>query len=485
LPPAKLCAGRCYDNEPEAGCRSSGCEPCNLPNAAAACDDAGFCVIAACYAGFADCDQSELNHHATGCETNVALDPKNCGSCGQDCFAADPGKNWQCLGETCSVECGGWGRLDCDGDGICETGATTTDNCGFCGNACNLPNAVSSCCARSSDPEKNCFADPNDPTLPGECRIERCDPAHFLDCDGIAINGCEVNSLNDTAHCGACNSPCRTTISDAYPICSGGICDVDCKAPLVRCGDQCADPSTNLQHCGGCNRPCTAPAMGTPLCSGGACDFACNAGWTKCGVLCVNTQTDGTNCGGCGITCSGGKVCSNKQCICPGGTADCSGACYNLSTTREHCGVCNNNCSTHPNVAAAICANGTCNYSCAGGFRDCMASVGCETSITTNTNCGSCGNTCGGGRNCVNGSCICTGGQIECGGVCIACNAPNVCCGGTCQDCSGGRTCQSGVCQCPSGQRFCTGSQQCRQCCVDSDCTGAQACCGGVCKTTC
>src|SRR5208283_5579303 len=42
-----------------------------------------------------------------------------------------------------------------------------------------------------------------------------------------------------------------------------------------------------------------------------------------------------------------------------------------------------------------ICVGGTCTIKCNAGFADCNANVGgCETAITTTSNCGKCGNAC-------------------------------------------------------------------------------------------
>jgi hypothetical protein len=60
---------------------------------------AGGCVIAACTAGYADCDLKA----ASGCEVAIANDPKNCGACGTVC---DPINTPSCIDSKCAkIEC--------------------------------------------------------------------------------------------------------------------------------------------------------------------------------------------------------------------------------------------------------------------------------------------------------------------------------------------------------------------------------------------
>jgi hypothetical protein len=71
-------------------CGSCGTQ-CNLPNAVPACASRS-CMIAACNAGFADCNQVV----ADGCEVSLSS-PSNCGGCGNSCGAA------ACVSGTCTT----------------------------------------------------------------------------------------------------------------------------------------------------------------------------------------------------------------------------------------------------------------------------------------------------------------------------------------------------------------------------------------------
>jgi hypothetical protein len=64
-----------------------------------------------CQSGWATCNAASVND---GCETNVATDPNNCGSCGRNC-STNHVTNRTCSGNNCSATCvSPW--LNCDSD---------------------------------------------------------------------------------------------------------------------------------------------------------------------------------------------------------------------------------------------------------------------------------------------------------------------------------------------------------------------------------
>ena len=77
---------------------------------------------------------------------------------------------------------------------------TDPDNCGMCGRTCSLPDATAMC------------AD-------ARCVIDECGVG-FADCDADPANGCEVDTDNDTDHCGMCDRSCSPPDSD----CCDGSC---------------------------------------------------------------------------------------------------------------------------------------------------------------------------------------------------------------------------------------------------------------------
>ena len=208
--------------------------PCVVPNATAACTN-GACTVGSCNSGWTDCN----NDPTDGCEANLQHDPMNCGACGTTC----PGQ-LECTSGSCFVDCGGKGFAICPGDpsGVCTLLGTNL-NCNFCNDTCNLANATSQCQQDPAPPpsplfvctlqmcnagfancdmvvangcETNTETDPNNCgacgnvcNLPnatsacnaGQCQIASCNPG-FQDCDHLASNGCEADTKSDWNNCG-------------------------------------------------------------------------------------------------------------------------------------------------------------------------------------------------------------------------------------------------------------------------------------------
>jgi len=127
----------------------------------------------------------------------------------------------------------------------------------------------------------------------------------------------------------------------------------------------------------------------------------------------LNTVSD---CGACGAACSrpfSFPACGNGVCVftCAPGAADCNlqptdGCETQISTDVTNCGACGSICS--PAHATAACTSGQCGIdSCDSGFENCNGSLsdGCETNVTTSSNCGGCGVRCPVTSVCVDGIC--------------------------------------------------------------------------------
>ncbi len=462
---------------------------CSLANATAACSGGG-CAIAACAAGFGDCDGVASN----GCETNLRASAAHCGSCGAACslsHATPACSSGLCAVAACAT---GWGDCDHVAANGCEVDLqTATGDCGACGRPCgagqvcsggvcasvcaspttfcagrcvNLQTDTANCgaCANACPARANAAAT----CARGACGIA-CN-AGFADCDGVAANGCEVNLLTATSNCGACMSACDAT--NGVASCAGGRCAIACNAGFGNCDGLVSNgcetsTNTTAAHCGACGRSCSL-ANATAGCAAGACTVAaCNAGFGNCdGVASngceTNTNASTTNCGACMNVCNatnGTATCGAGACgiTCRAGFGNCDGLLSNgcetsTSTTVAHCGACGAACSLAN--ATAGCAAGACTVAaCNAGFADCdgAASNGCEANLNTSgTSCGRCGNVCAAGFVCNAGACTLDCGTLtNCSRVCVNLQTDVSNCGACARVCSFANatpSCVAGTC---------------------------------------
>ncbi len=239
-----------------------------------------------------------------------------------------------------------------------------------------------------------------------------------------------------------------------------------CPMGLLRCGDQCVNPQSDVQHCGACNQYCDL------ACTDGKC--ACPPSQTQCGRSCANTSTDRENCGGCGHICPEGQMCTNATCVnivCPAGKTVCNNECVDTKVDAYNCGACNSSCNVQ---GRQVCTDSTC--ACPAGLSKCsggpdgtpVPAVRASTDFCTDFktdryNCGGCGTICAVGKTCTAGACVdivCPQGRTLCGNDCVDLATDSDHCGGCGTSCNveggGGTICQAGVCACPQGQTKCT-----------------------------
>ncbi len=482
---------------------------CTLPHASARCA-VGACAVASCNAGFGDCDGMAAN----GCEADTRTSVEHCGGCGRACAPAHA--TGACAAGACQVAAceAGWADCNRDASDGCEVDLTSSAaSCGACGSACAAANGVAACAM-------------------GRCAVASCS-AGFADCDMNPGNGCEVDTRSSASNCGACGAVCA--MPNATAACAAGRCTLGaCLAGFADCDGVAAngcevDTRSNPSSCGGCMAAC-AVANGTPACVAGRCAVgSCSAGFADCDANpsngCeVDTRSSATSCGACGRACSSGQVCSDGACtsICPAGQTMCGSSCVDLMSNPAHCGACGRGCPTGAN-ASPYCAGGACQLACNAGFADCdmNPSNGCEVDLRNNTrNCGACGRSCPSGSNsvafCAMGSCTlscatgygnCDGSPADgcevnlrddvnncgaCGRGCSLANATSGCadahctiascnrgygncdgyvlngceaafatseqhCGRCNNPCAVGATCVAGLCACPLGQTACGG----------------------------
>lgn len=240
-----------------------------------------------------------------------------------------------------------------------------------------------------------------------------------------------IDIKTDSANCGSCGNLCG-----AGKVCTDGACVATCPTGQKQCGSACTDTKTDRLNCGACNVSCTLGQS----CEGGTCVTSCPPDQRVCGSSCANVNSDRLNCGACGTTCAAGEVCGNGHCSvsCPGAQTACNGSCVDTMTDRANCGqcgmacgaglvcvagscapqcaapliFCNGTCVDPRNDAAncsgcgmtcsaqnatAVCVAQSCSYTaCTAGFASCdnVNSNGCETDLSTLTDCGGCGVAC-------------------------------------------------------------------------------------------
>jgi len=232
---------------------------------------------------------------------NLQVDPENCGKCGVSCIL--PGALTICeLGKCkylgcapgfhdmnkdqkdgCEYPCVATGAELCDGkDNDCNGKTdetfdlqTDVDNCGACGNACQLANAVVKCEG-------------------GTCKIQQCKTG-FIDKDKNDQNGCE--------------EPC-TLSNGGTELCDGK--DNDCNGVVDDPGGVPIDFKTDKLNCGACNVVCGLPNA-VVECQNSACVVT--------GCVGQHKDADGDPANGCECLPDGVEICDGKDNDC-NGTAD-------------------------------------------------------------------------------------------------------------------------------------------------------------------
>jgi hypothetical protein len=144
----------------------------------------GDCELS-CQRGLTDC-------FGTCVDTNA--DRRFCGSCEESCGAGEICEDGECV-VSCQpplVECAG----------ACTSIDFDPQHCGACSNACFAPpNAGASCFA-------------------GACGYE-CQEG-WDDCNGVSVDGCEVDLVNDPDNCGGCGNACDNGLGCVNGTCPAG-----------------------------------------------------------------------------------------------------------------------------------------------------------------------------------------------------------------------------------------------------------------------
>ncbi len=488
------CAGQCIDLQVEiTNCGGCGSDCGRLPGVSptlARCTQ-GLCVIRdACLRGRGDCDGIA----SSGCETEL-MTVTNCGGCGIQCHEPTPlcsmgTEDGGTSGAQCESGCRGMTPLRCSMS--CVDPMTSVEHCGGCGRTCPTSmNGSTSCvggvCSVTCNPGFHrcgslCSSDTSIENCGTSCSACPAPPPNAIGtCNGVAcgfsclpgFHRCADRCLSNMAtdSCGMACTACPT-VEHGASRCDGSSCSIVCSTGFHRCGDLCfADRS--IESCGTSCMPCVAPPLnGASNCDGMSCSFVCNTGFHRCGDRCLSnmaTESCGMACTPCALPMNGRSTCDGMACgiSCATGFTLCGDRCLDVQLDPMNCGVCGRSCNfSH---ASALCRSGVCAQgTCETGFGDCNGSTsdGCETSLTTNGNCGSCGVVCGSGQSCTLGRCSPVCGDRSCNGSETCSSCPSDC--GACSTCSNSQNRCSG-----NYLTFCSSGSLYTSLCTDAICRDA------------
>ena len=282
----KICEGNCVSvTDPLFGCSATSCTPCALDRGSAICAG-GACAVGTCNAGYADCNQKNVD----GCETDLSM-ASHCGTCNAVCGAGAPNCAPTGSGFACTTGCTAEAPTLCGSQ--CVDLLTSANHCGSCNGGCApVANGTTSC---------------NKGTCAFAC--------------GAGFHACGATCASNTAvaSCGASCTAC-TPPANGRPTCDGVTCGFVCDVGFHACGASClADDSTG--SCGASCAPCVSGANATATCTAGACGLHCAAGFADCNKVAsdgceINIASDPLNCGSCGHSC-GGQACNANVCAVP------------------------------------------------------------------------------------------------------------------------------------------------------------------------
>ncbi len=401
----------------------------------------------------------------------------------QTCGASESCSAGRCVSRTCTpgaMRCeGATGVAVCNDDGLgstttacpadrsCRDGACVTRVCSPGASTC-VDARVRRVCGADGLATTNVSCGERAGCVMGACVPWTCTPGAVECASGTASRVCSADGQGYTTR------PCE----------SGQSCrDGACRAWACTPGSStCRDLATmNVCAADGSGSSPVACAVGSS-CTGGMCSgWICSPGARRCsGASSVETcRSDGLGYGAasaCPVPANATAAsCAAGVCAftCAAGFADCNGVAsdgceVDTRGSVSHCGRCGNACTAGSN-ATATCTAGACGSRCADGFGDCdsAASNGCETALSSTTNCGRCGNVCPSGGSatatCSAGTCglQCSAGYNRCGnGSCVANVAAEACnnmdddCDGAVDEGCGNGTCGLPYVAAPAGGRF-------------------------------
>lgn len=135
---------------------------CLFNNATGSCD-AGTCTLSACDIGFDDCNSDPTD----GCETPLDT-ATDCGACGMACTFTNA--SGSCDAGSCAIAAcdAGFGDCNMDGSDGCELPLTSLTDCGACGTTCSIARGTQTCATGTCEigtctaPFEDCNSDTSD-----------------------------------------------------------------------------------------------------------------------------------------------------------------------------------------------------------------------------------------------------------------------------------------------------------------------------------
>ncbi len=200
-----------------------------------------------------------------------------------------------------------------------------------------------------------------------------------------------------------------------------------------------------------------------------AIEVGCAAGLVRCGDVCVDSTSSVMNCGSCGMNCRSlpgvdldRVTCVRGACVleavCLPLRGDCDGlaatGCETDLTSPSNCGRCGVTCSGSTPLCAMLLGDAGTARTCTNGctsMTPTRCGMACVDTASDLLHCGACGAACvapaGGRATCTMGVCntSCSAGMHLCDGRCVADDDPNTC-GSRCAPCPSGPVGSSVVC---------------------------------------
>ena len=372
---------------------------------------------------------------------DLTKNANHCGQCGKECKAGYTCQNGQC--EETETICKSPNQI-CGHE--CVSTFDNAKHCGECNTPCNDGEyCMNSTCRKPEtcalpmticeDKETNrvrCVDVQNDTLHCGtcnhacpddfECHEGKCTAKPCEDDAPVCfkhVHGDDVSWVDENAYTHGDVRMCmkRCTIEECYDgwcgfescqnpgeICPDRKrmkCDLTsnqcvCEAGTYRHDSKCLDPNENAS-CGASADSPGVVCIEHSKCNGEKC--VCEAGYT----LCTYSDAEGNDFEKC-MDFNASHMTSCTSCktnyYVEDGKTHADGCTVNYDDDIENCGEKGHRCAITDaayNVVDVYCEKGKCVNVCSEHYADCDALFenGCEASLDSNENCGSCGNTCG------------------------------------------------------------------------------------------